>query len=151
MKAKLPFLSFFFLLSLEAFSQTTYQWYNLSFDLFGEYTVTTNNQEEFSGVMEGISFSIIPFRNQEISLDKISESVQNIAINQGVFVRNKQNIEYSSFHGIWLEGVLDADLVIMVGIRDKESNMHLYIILVLDNEYYKTTAEKFVYSIQKKM
>lgn len=149
MKVKLFFLLCFLCVNITLLSQTTYEWYDLSFDLFGEYTVTTHKPEEFSGIMEGISFSIIPSIKQEMNLNKISGSIQNIATNQGILAGEMQNIEYASFQGIWLEGFLDSDLVIMVGITDKESYMSLYIILVLENEFYKSIAEKFVYSIKK--
>lgn len=138
--------------SLVAQQEYTWDYYGIGFTLADDFIETINTDEEFSADGDGMSFSIIPFKDASISDNDISVYTISIAASLNLEVIDDVNIiALKSFKGGYVEGMLDGTRVFLMGLIDPSSETNFFVIIAFadDDEVAVDEAIRMVQSFRK--
>lgn len=120
-----------------AFAQTNdWEWstYKLKFSIFEDCQATTNNSEEFTADCEGISISIFPWIDDEVSVDELANAVIAIAEELDYDeISEASDIELNDFEGVMIEGVKDGVNAVIIGLLDPTSSTNFYSVIIYED------------------
>lgn len=132
------FASIFFLaLSLSLSAQQKYTWdeYGISFSLADDFRETVNNIEEFSADGDGMSMSIIPFKDESIDDSDITKYTIGIAKSLNLEgIQDVDVISINNFEGGYVEGVKDGAKIFLMGLIDPNSATNFFVIITFIDE-----------------
>ncbi|MCE2789769.1 MAG: hypothetical protein LW630_07645 [Saprospiraceae bacterium] len=124
----------FFLISMNGIitAQQQYTWeeYGISFSLADDFVEKKNDATEFSADGDGMSLSIIPFKDASIDQEDITGFVMEAAASMELDrVDDVSTIEINGFQGGYAEGVQDGVNVFMMGLIDPDSETNFFVII----------------------
>ena len=124
----------FFLISMSGIitAQQQYTWeeYGISFSLADDFVEKKNDATEFSADGDGMSLSIIPFKDASIDQEDITGFVMEAAASMELDrVDDVSTIEINGFQGGYAEGVQDGVNVFMMGLIDPDSETNFFVII----------------------
>jgi len=124
----------FFLISMNGIitAQQQYTWeeYGISFSLADDFLEKKNDATEFSADGDGMSLSIIPFKDASIDQEDITGFVMEAAASMELDrVDDVSTIEINGFQGGYAEGVQDGGNVFMMGLIDPDSETNFFVII----------------------
>jgi hypothetical protein len=131
MRNAILFLSLM-ILSFSSHAQQEYVWeeYGLSFSLADDFVEKTNNESEFSADGDGMSMSIIPFKDATIDENDITSFVMTAAASLKLDrIDDVSAIEINGFQGGYAEGVQDGIKLFMMGLIDPDSETNFFVII----------------------
>jgi len=138
--------------SVVAQQEYTWDYYGIGFTLADDFIETTNTEEEFSADGDGMSFSIIPFKDASVSDNDISVYTISIAASLNLEVIDDVNIiALKNFKGGYVEGMLDGTRVFLMGLIDPSSETNFFVIITFadDDEVAVDEAIRMVQSFRK--
>lgn len=130
MKAFASILFLALSLSLSAQQQYTWEEYGISFTLADDFKETVNNIEEFSADGDGMSMSIIPFKDESIDDSDITKYTIGIAKSLNLEgIDDVDVISINNFEGGYVEGVKDGAKIFLMGLIDPNSATNFFVII----------------------
>lgn len=121
--------------AIPALAQDAYEWedYDLQFTLPANFEVTASSGEEFTAEGAGMSFSIIPFDNDEIDASDITAYTIEIAASLGLDgIDDVDLIDINGFEGAYVEGNQDGVTLFMMGLIDPDSDTNFFVIIAFE-------------------
>jgi hypothetical protein len=135
-------------------AQQNYEWdyYGIRFTLADDFQEVVSNEEEFTAVGDGMSFSIIAFHDE--SLDKFEISAYTLEVAESLeldWVDDLNLINFNGFKGAYAEGVLNEEKIFLMGLIDPKSSTNFFVIITFyyDDENAINEAIRICRSIRK--
>ncbi len=124
----------FFTLSLNQsiFAQQAYVWdeYGLSFTLPDDFKEVVSNGEEFSADGDGMSVSILPFKDASLNEADITSFTMQVASSLELDrIADLSLIKFNGFSGAYAEGASDGATIFMMGLIDPNSDTNFFVII----------------------
>jgi hypothetical protein len=142
---------FFFACTLASLSaQTDMHWdtHGVAFTVPDNFTITTNNAEEYSAENDNIALSIIPVQDENVTKEHLAEAVTEMAKGLDYDVISKAaEASIDDFEGYYVVGKKDGVNAIVMAILDTESSTNLLVVIVFANGFEKA-AENIANSFQ---
>ncbi len=115
-----------------------YTWdeYGIGFKLAPDFKEKVNNIEEFTADGDGMSLSIIPFKDETIDDSDIVKYTIGIAKSLNLEgIHDVDVISLKGFEGGYVEGVKDGAKVFLMGLIDPKSDTNFFVVITfLDND-----------------
>jgi hypothetical protein len=141
---KLIISCFCLLFTLTAYSQQKYSWdeYGISFTLADDFKEVDNTIDQFSADGDGMTLSILPFKDETVSDADITKYTIEIAksMNLGTF-EDVDLIDINSFKGAYVEGTKDGVKFFIMGLIDPESDTNFFVTIVFADKDEEATKE----------
>lgn len=116
--------------------QYTWEEYGIAFNLANDFKEVVNNIEEFTADGDGMSLTIIPFKDG--SIDDSDISAYTVAIAASLNLQRVDDLDFidiNGFKGAYAEGVSDGAKIFMMGLIDPNSDTNFFVIITfLDND-----------------
>ena len=113
-------------------AQQEYVWdaYGIGFTLADDFVEVTNDEDEFSADGDGMSFSIVPFSNDEINDDDITAFTISIFDEMDITRTDDiSKINLNGFIGGYAEGATDDTRLFVMGLIDPDSDTNFFVII----------------------
>jgi hypothetical protein len=120
---------------LQVQAQQAYTWeeYGISFSLADDFSETKNDLSEFSADGDGMSMSILPFKDSSIDESDITGFVMTAAASLELDrIDDVNTIEFNGFKGGYAEGVQNGVTIFMMGLIDPDSDTNFFIIIAFE-------------------
>ena len=104
--------------------------YGIGFTLADDFVEVTNDEDEFSADGDGMSFSIVPFSNDEINEDDITAYTISIFDEMDITRTDDiSKIRLNGFIGGYAEGATDDTRLFVMGLIDPDSDTNFFVII----------------------
>ena len=154
MKSFSIFLIFSFVFLHNSNAQQTYTWneYGIGFTLADDFVEEANSIDEFSATGDGMSMSIIPFKDSSVSDNDITAYTIEIAQSLNLQEIDDVNVlEMNDFIGGYVEGYKDGVKIFLMGLIDPDTDTNFFVIITFVDQDVNATEEaiNIVTSIHK--
>ncbi len=129
----------------------TWKWdtYGINFGVPNDFQVDTNIGDEFSGFAIGLSLTIFPWKDAEISTEHLAEATVELAKEMEYSeITNADNVQLNGFEGVYVQGVKDGVNALILSLLDPESDNNFYVVITFEDTY-EEDAMAIVKSFQK--
>jgi len=133
----LSFLLLSFLTFQVTVAQQNYTWeeYGIGFTLADDFEETQNTDDEFSAAGDGMTISIIPFKDDSVDDSDISGYTMSIAASLKLErIDDVSVIDINGFKGGYAEGVQDGTKIFVMGLIDPDSDVNFFVIIVFQED-----------------
>ena len=144
----------FFVNPIHAQKYYTWDEYSLKFTVGDNFEETQNDAEGFVAAGDGISLSIIPFKDATVDRALIKAYTEEIAGSRHLEnIERGQVTDLNYFKGTYVEGVEDGVRIFLMGLLDPNSDNNFFIILAFpDGDKAKLDeATEIIRSIEQKI
>ncbi len=128
----------FFCILTSAFSQTEYQWdeYGVGFSVTDDFSVTTNNSEEFTAISSDglIEVQIYPNQDGSVTQDDVDDLLLEYAIEllDDADALEADDIEIDDYYGSFLIGASGEDMILVAFLLDEGSDTNLIVQILFE-------------------
>ncbi|MCB0649496.1 MAG: hypothetical protein KDC49_22660 [Saprospiraceae bacterium] len=125
-------------------AQQEYVWdaYGIGFTLADDFVEVTNDEDEFSADGDGMSFSIVPFSNEE--LDENDLTAYTISIFDELDITRTDaisKIRLNGFVGGYALGASDDTRLFVMGLIDPDSDTNFFVIITFFDDDHVAVEE----------
>ncbi|MCC7506165.1 MAG: hypothetical protein IT259_12730 [Saprospiraceae bacterium] len=113
-----------------------YHWdtHGVGFSIPRDFTITTNNSEEFSAENGSMALSILPFQDENVTKDNLAEAVVAMAVElEYDSVEAADEADVDDFTGYYVKGTKDGVNALIVALLDRESSTNLLVVIAYEN------------------
>lgn len=124
--------------SLHLSAQTAMEWedHGIGFTVPDDFSVITNNGEEYTAVNEHLFLSLAPIQDESITEDNLASAVVQMAVEMKYDVVDEANaLEIDDFTGYYVKGQLDGAHAVVMALMDTRSSTNLLVIIAYDEDY----------------
>lgn len=138
---KIQFLTLLTVLLISTFqlsAQTAMEWedHGIGFTVPDDFSVITNNGEEYTAVNEYLFLSMAPIQDETITEDNLASAVVQMAVEMRYDVVDEANsIDIDDFTGYYVKGQLDGAHAVVMALMDRESSTNLLVIIAYEEGY----------------
>lgn len=126
---------FLFLAITSSFGQDDFEWGNIAFTLEEDFEIIKNGRKKFEAAGGGLEILVLPFEDDGIDEDDITDFTAHIAINMDLEeIDAAQEINLNGLEGAYVEGYKDGDRVFLLGMINPDSNDNFIAIVTFDDD-----------------